>query len=154
MNGHMLYFPALVVAVVGGVTVAFGAIFPPVGFVVGPVTYVCAAAILVLFFRMLFDSQCHRGIEAANRAMHGDQPFWAKWPRLNDPQLGLFGSRVGDKSLLFVRAVLFCECGVAMLFSHMRPDLTLLAAASFGVAMMLSLLDVGLRHSAPDPIVR
>ena len=82
MSKHVLYFPALVVAVVGGVTVAVGAVFPPVGFFVGPVTYVGAAAILVLFLRMLFDPRCHRGIEAANREMHGDQPFRAKWPRL------------------------------------------------------------------------
>jgi len=66
----------------------------------------------------------------------------------------LFGSRAGDKSPLFVRAVLLCEFGVAMLFSHARPDLTLLAAASFGVAIMLSLFDVGLKRSAPDPSVR
>ena len=153
MSRHLLYFPALVVAVVGGVTVAVGAIFPPVGFFVGPVTYVCAAAILVLFLRMLFDPRCHRGIEAANREMHSDQPFRAKRPRLNDPQWGLFGSRAGDKSLLFVRAVLFCEFGVAMLLSRVRPDLTLLAAASFGVAIMLSLLHVGLKRSAFDPSV-
>lgn len=150
----MLYFPALVVAVVGGVTVVVGAIFPPVGFLVGPVTYVCAGAISVLFLRMLFDPRCHRYIEAANREMHGDQPFRAKWPRLNDPQWGLFGSRAGDKLLLLVRVVLLCEFGVAMLFGHMRPDLTLLAAASFGVAIMLSLLDIGLKRSAPNFSVR
>jgi len=151
MCRHVLYFPALVVAVVGGVTVAVGAIFPPVGFVVGPVTYVCAAATLVLFLRMLFDPRCHRGIEAANKEMHGDQPFQSDWPRLNDPQWGLFGSSAGNKSLLFVRAALFCELGVAMLFSGVRPDLTLLAAASSGVAIMLSLLHVGLKRSALDP---
>lgn len=153
MSRHVLYFPALIVAVAGGVTVALGVIFPPVGSFVGPITYVCAAALLVLFLRMLFDPRCHRGIEAANREMHGDQPFRAKRPRLNDPQWGLFGSHAGDKSLLFVRAVLFCEFGVAMLFSRARPDLTLLAAASFGIAIMLSLLHIGLKRSAPDPRV-
>ena len=54
-------------------------------------------------------------------------------------------------NLLFIRAVLFCELGVAMLFSRVRPDLMLLAAASFGVAIMLSLLHVGLKRSALDP---
>lgn len=151
MSRHSLYFPALVVSVVGGVTVAVGAIFPPVGFIVGPVTYVCAAAILILFLRMLFDPRCHRGINAANKEIHGGQPLETKWLRLNDPQWGLFGSSAGDKSLLFIRAVLFCELGVAMLFSRVRPDLMLLAAASFGVAIMLSLLHVGLKRSALDP---
>ena len=153
MNRHALYLPALAVAVVGGATVAFGAIYRLGDFIVRPVTYVCGATTLILFLRMLFDPRCHRGLETANREMHGDQPFRAKWPKLSDPQWGLFGSRAGDKSLLFVRAVLSCEFGVALLFSRVRPDLTLLAAASFGVAMMLSLLHVGLKPSAPDPSV-
>lgn len=131
-------------------TVAFGAIYPTVGFLVRPLTYICTAAILVLFLRMLLDPRCRSGIEAANREMHGDQPFRVKWPRLNDPQWGLFGSRAGDKSLLFIRAVLLCELGAAMLFGRVRPDLTLLAAASFGVAVMLSLLHLGLKPSVAD----
>lgn len=150
MSIHTLYFPALVIAVVGGVIVAVGAVYPSVGFIVRPVTYVCAAAILVLFLRMLFDPGRRHGIRVANREMHGDPLFPVKWPKLSDSQWGLFGSRIGDKSLLFVRAVLFCEFGVAMLFSRVRPDLTLLAAASFGVAIMLSLLHVGLKQSATD----
>lgn len=154
MNKHALYFPALVVAVAGGATVAFAAIYPPVGALVRPVTYVCTAATLVLFLRMLFDPRCHRAIGAANREMHGDQPFGAKWPKLSDPQWGLFGSRAGDKSLLFIRAALFCEFGVAMLLSGVRPDLTLLAAASFGVAIMLSLLHIGLKPSEANSSVR
>lgn len=153
MSRHALYFPALAIAVVGGATVALGAIYPLGGFFVRPVTYVCAAATLVLFLRMLFDPRCHRGVETANRKIHGDQPFRANWPKLSDPQWGIFGSSAGDKWLLLVRAVLFCEFGVAMLFSRVRPDLTLLAAASFGVAIMLSLLHVGLKPSAPNPSV-
>lgn len=83
--------------------------------------------------------------------MHGGQSFRSRWPKLRDPEWGLFGSRAGDKSLLFVRTALFFEFGVAMLFGRVRPDLTLLAAASFGVAIMLSLLNVGLKPSAPHP---
>lgn len=154
MNVHALYYPALVVAVVGGATVVFAAFYPPAGFFVRPVTYTCAAATLVLFLRMLFDPRCHRGIEAANQEIHGGQPFRAKWLGLNDPQWGVFGSRVGGKALLWVRAVLFCEFGVAMLFGRAQPDLTLLAAASLGAAMMLSLLHVGLKSSETDPSVR
>ena len=151
MSKHALYFPALAIAAVGGATMAFGAIYPPVGFFVQPMTYFCAAATLMLFLRMLFDPRCHRGIEAANRELLGDQPFRAKWPKLNDPQWGLFGSRGGDKSLMFVSAVLFCEVVVAMPFSRVRPELLLLAAASLGVTMMLSLIHIGLSCSAADP---
>ena len=154
MNRHVLYFPALVVAITGGATAVLGAIYPSVGFYIRPVTYVCAATILILFARMLFDPRCHSGIKAANREMQGDQPFRAKWPKLGDPKWGLFGSGVGDRPLLLVRAVLLCEFGVAMLFGGVRPDLILLAGASFGVAMLLSLLHAGLQLSASGSKVR
>jgi len=153
MNKHVLYFPALVVATTGGATVALGALYP-VGIYIRPVTYLCATTILILFVRMLFDPRCHRGIEAANREMQGSQLFRARWPKLKDPKWGLFGSGVGDRPLLVVRAVLFCEFAVTMLFGGVRPDLTLLAGASFGVAMLLSLLHASLQPSVNDPKVR
>lgn len=153
MNPYALHYPALFVAVVGGGTVALATIQPSVGLFVRPVTYVCAAATLALFLRMLFDPRCHRGIGAASREMQGVQPFRTKWPKLNDARWGLFGSRAGDKSLLWVRAVLFCEFVAAMLFGRERPELTLLAAASFGIAMMLSILHIRLKASGTDPSV-
>src|SRR5437868_12296671 len=116
MRPHALYFPSLAVALAGGAAVVFSALYQPArAAVVGPMTYVCASVALVLFVRILLDPRCHKAIAAANREMHGDQPFRSKWPQLDDPQWGLFGNRAGDRLLLSVRALLLCEFGIALL---------------------------------------
>jgi hypothetical protein len=112
---------------------------------VRPATYVAAAVAAVLFLRMLFDPKCHRGINAAKREMRGDRPFGFRWISFSDPQWGLFGSRAGEPALLWVRAVLMGEFILAMLLSGKEgSDILLLAFAAFFVAMMLSIIHVGM----------
>ena len=102
----------------------------------------------MLFMRMLFDPQCRRGIDAANTELRGGQPlspFHFRRIGFFDPQWGVFGSRVGERPLQLVRTVLFFEFIVALVLTGRgRSDLLLLAAAAFAVAMMLSIIHLGL----------
>jgi hypothetical protein len=112
---------------------------------VRPLIWVAAAALAVLFLRMLFDPRCRRGIRAASRELQGDQIFRFRGPKLADPKWGLFGSRGGPRPLLIVRAVLWVEFLVALVLTGRgRPDILILASATFGIAIMLSLIHLGL----------
>ena len=113
--------------------------------IVRPLAMLAGAIVILLFLRVLFDPKCHRGIEAANREMMGDQGFQFRLIPILDAQWGLFGSRAGTPLLLAVRGILLIEALVAMLLIREAPGLTFLAFASLGVVMMLSLL-----HAAED----
>jgi hypothetical protein len=146
MRLHALYLPALVLATLCALVVA---ISPFVGtfqrLLVRPLTWAAAAALAVLFLRMLFDPRCHQGIRAANRELQGDQPFRLRGPKLTDPTWGLFGSRAGPRPLLIVRAGLGAEFLAALFLSGRGgPHTLLLAAAGFGIAIMLSIIHIGL----------
>lgn len=146
MTPRWLYWPSLLVAALGGAVVVVAVIFePPQEMIVRPLAILAAAIVTLLFLRMLFDPACHRGIEAANREMMGGQGFQFRLMPILDPQWGLFGSRGGTPLLLAVRGILFIEAIVTMFLVREAPTLTLLAFASFGVVMMLSLL-----HAAED----
>ncbi len=147
MRSHALYFPALVVAALGAALVAIGAFVQPLrAVVVYPMTLIVAAMAIVLFLRMLFDPQCRRGIDAANAELRGGRPWpTARRIKFSDPEWGLFGSRSGNRPLQVVRAALLLEFIVTLLLTGKgRTDLLLLAAASFAVAMALTIIHVGL----------
>ena len=153
MRSHALYWPALLVASVAGAILAISASFELARAVlVRPATIVTAGVAFVLFLRMLFDPQCHRGIDAANKEIQGDQPFRFRWIRPLDPQWGLFGSRTGMRSLQAVRAVILFEFITTLfLAGKNETDLLLLAVSAFAVVIMLSVIHAGLntqvRHS-------
>lgn len=148
MKSHMLYLPGLVVCAFSAATVALSTFSEPVrSALVQPMTFVSLGVLLALFFRMLFDAQCRRGIDAANIELRGGAP----WPgkirpfMFFDPQWGLFGSRMGGRFLQLIRAILFGEFLIALVFSHkVRPDLLVLTASAFGVTVMLTIIHVGL----------
>ena len=151
MRSHALYFPALVVAAVGAALVAISLFVEPLrAALVYPMTLVAAAVTIALFLRMLLDPRCRRGINAANAELRGGRP----WPsvrrvKFSDPEWGLFGSRSGNRPLQVLRAVLFFEFIVALVLTGRdRTDLLLLAAASFAVTMMLSIIHIGLNTQA------
>ena len=147
MRLHALYFPAWMVAAIGAVLVPLSLSVEPLrGALVYPMTLVAAAATIVLFLRMLFDPRCRRGIDAANAELRGGRS-WPSMRRIKffDDEWGLFGTRSGDRPLQLVRAVLFVEFIVALVLTGSeRTDLLLLAAASFAVTMMLSIIHIGL----------
>jgi hypothetical protein len=149
MRSHALYLPALVLASVCAVVVAITPFLePPQRMLVRPLIWIAAAALAVLFLRMLFDPRCHRGIWTANRKLQGDQPFRFRGPKLTDPEWGLFGTRGGPRPLLFVRAVLSVEFLAALILTGRgRPDTLMLASAAFGIAIVLSLIHLGLNTS-------
>jgi len=106
---------------------------------------------IVLFFRLLFDPRCRRGIDAANREMMGGNGFKFRLIPIFDARWGTFGTRVGSPLLLAVRAVLFVELAAAMVLTGRGvPDLLFLAMASFFVVMLLSLIHVGVAGNAPS----
>ena len=108
-------------------------------------TLVAAGCLLLLFFRVLFDPACRSGINAANKELQGNQPFRLRWTGPFNRDWGLFGSRMGDRPLQIVRAILLVEFILALvLTSHDRPDLLLLSATSFAIAIILTILHVGL----------
>jgi hypothetical protein len=150
VNRYALYWPALIVATVGAGLVAIGAVSEPVRETLArPVTYVAAGVTVILFLRMLFDPACRRGIDAANKEIQGERPFAPRWSGFSDNEWGLFGSRTGDRPLQLIRAILFIEFVVALLLaSEGATDLLLLATASFAVAMILSIIHVGLNTAA------
>jgi hypothetical protein len=150
MRSHVLYLPALALASLCAIVVAISPFAEPAREVlVRPLTWVAAAVAALLFLRMLLDPQWHRGIWAANRELQGDRPFRLRGPKLTDPQWGLFGSRGGTRPLLLVRAVLFLEFIAALVSSGVgKPDVLFLASAGFAVAIMLSLIHIGLNMPA------
>ena len=151
MKSHSLYFPALTVAGLGAALVPLSLFVEPLRVsLVYPMTLVAAAATIVLFLRMLLDPRCRRGIDVANAEMRGGRP-WPNTRRLkfSDPEWGLFGTRSGSRYLQILRAVLFFEFVAALVLpGRGRTDLLLLAATSFAVTMMLSIIHVGLNTQA------
>lgn len=150
MRSHLLYWPSLLVAALGAVVVAVGAIHEPARTMVAvPLAWVAAGFVVVLFVRALFDPRVRRGIDAANREILGPHGFQFRRTKLNDPRWGVFGTQTGSPVLLAVRAVLFIELLAAMPFVGLvGSELLHLAAASAGVAMMLSFIHAGLAMAA------
>ncbi|WP_339872536.1 hypothetical protein [uncultured Brevundimonas sp.] len=149
MNSRLIYWPSLFVAALGGTVVGIGWAYEPARTLLArPLALLAAAVTTVLFLRMLLDPRCHRGIGAANREMMGGSGFKFRLTPIFDPDWGIFGSRAGSPLLLTIRAILFVEFGAAVVLSGGVPDLLHLAAASFAVAMMLSLLNVSLGRTA------
>ena len=147
MRSHALYLPALMIAATGAAVVALGLLFEPLrNILVKPVTLIVVGVLLVLFLRLLFDPKVRQGIYAANAELRGVKSWPGSFmPKPFDPEWGLFGSRMGDPPLQVVRVVSFAEFAVALLLSrHERPDLLILAAASFTVTLMLTIIGVGL----------
>lgn len=149
MTARWIYWPSLLVATLGSAVVAISAAYEPARkTLASPLALLAAAVAILLFLRMLFDPKCHRWIRAANQEMTGQHGVPFRLTPLLDPQWGLFGSRAGSPLLLIIRAVLAVEIIVVMLLLQGSPLLLLLAFASFGVVMMLSLLQVaGSVHS-------
>lgn len=149
MTARWIYWPSLLIATLGSAVVAISAAYEPARVTLAsPLALLAAAVAILLFLRMLFDPKCHRGIRAANQEMTGQHGVPFRLDPLLHPQWGLFGSRAGSPLLLIIRAVLAVEIIVVMLLLQGSPLLLLLAFASFGVVMMLSLLHVaGSVHS-------
>ena len=132
MNSRLIYWPSLFVAALGGTVVGIGWAYEPARTLLArPLALLAAAVTTVLFLRMLLDPR-----------------FKFRLTPIFDPDWGIFGSRAGSPLLLTIRAILFVEFGAAVVLSGGVPALLRLAAASFAVAMMLSLLNVSLGRTA------
>jgi hypothetical protein len=117
---------------------------------VAPVTLIAVAITAVLFLRMVFDAKIRSGIDAANLELRGDKPWPGNFlPKPLNREWGLFGTRMGDRPLQLIRVVCFGEFLLALVVSrHDRPDLLFLAAASFSLTIMLTIIHVGLNTEA------
>jgi hypothetical protein len=148
MRSHALYYPALVVSALGATIVVLSVFLVSVrAAAVRPMTFVAVAVVVALFFRMLFDPRCRRGIDAANIELRGGAPWPGKVRPFMyfDPQWGLFGTRTGDRSLQVIRLILFIEFVTALVLSgDHETDLLLLSMFSFAATMLLTIIHVGL----------
>lgn len=140
MNSGLLYWPSMLVAVVGGAVVAVSGAYEPARMMLAPLALLAGAIVTLLFLRILLDPRCHRGIEAANREMMGEHGFQFRLTPILDPQWGIFGSRGGTPLHMTVRAFLILECIVVMLLPGDATSLVLLAFGSLGIVMLLSML--------------
>lgn len=146
MRSHFLYWPSLIIAAIGAalvpVAVASGAVR---GTVTRPMTILEAATTVLLFLRMLFDRKCLNGINAASIEIRDDPRRFGFRRSLTDPKWGLFGSRLGERPLQVVRAILWFEFIAAVILAgRSRADILSLAASAFAVTMMLSIIFAGL----------
>ena len=147
MRSHALYIPALVLAALGAAIALIGTFSEPVReTLVRPMAIIAMAAVILLFLRILFDPQCRRGIDAANVELRDGSPWPGRFRIMFfDPEWGLFGSRMGGRSLQLIRTVLFLEFVVALVLTRNdNTDLLLLAAGSFAMTIMLTIIHVGL----------
>ena len=146
MERSWLHWPALGIAAVGAMVVPVAAFSSVVRrAIVGPLTLVEVAVVILLFLRMLFDVRVRRGIDATNLELQGGQLFRFRRRRVFDPEWGLFGSRTGDLPLQIVRAVLFAEfIATVALAGVLGVDTMYLATSGFAVATALTLLCAGM----------
>ena len=150
MGRHLLYLPSLGVAFLGVLVFVAALVLDPVRqFAVRPVTALAAAFAGLLFLRGLFDPKVHRGTAAANRELSPAGTFLFRRRPLFDPEWGVFGSRTGGPALRLVRSIA-CLAFALSLFGG-PLDLVWLAFWTAGVAMVLSLLHVGLAAAGPSP---
>lgn len=150
MKTHPLYLPSLVLASLCAVVIAVSPFLkPPESALLRPLTWVAGGALGLLFLWMLASGRRLGGIEAANRELRAKRPFRLLGPGLTDPEWGLFGSRSGPKPLAIVRAVLWAEFMAALVFAGRNgSQVLLLASAAFGLAIVLSVIHVGLNTGA------
>lgn len=132
---------ATAVALLGMVAPSFRATVVP------PTTALTAAVAVSLFFRILFSSTYRADIDRANLEMKGDDPWPGKPKPLSDKMWGLFGTRAGNASLLWLRAVLVMGLiPVALLQAWLGTEVLYLWLAAAFVVMQLSLMHAAL-HS-------
>ena len=150
MKERWLYLPAMAMAGWCAILVFASPLVPMVRTsLVRPSFYLAAAVGALLFLRMLFDPKCRRGIMAANSEMRGSQTGRSWAPSFFDPGWGLFGSRLGSRALLGLRAILLVEFGLTIITGDGRPtDVPLLAFTGLMIVMLLGLIHLGV--STPD----
>ncbi len=138
----------LVIAVLAG-CVAVAAVFaPPVHQILFPATLFVAAMAVLLFLRMLFSRTYREGVKAVNRQMGDGQPM----KRFGDPHWGVFGRRVGEPVLLWVRLVLVLGIPpLGLLMNVIGKDVLLLWFAGSCVIMEVSIMYAALRTPS-DPL--
>jgi hypothetical protein len=106
-----------------------------------PATWFVSGVAALWFLRLLTSRTYVRGFDLVNLAMLRGEPWPGKDLPFRDPDWGLFGSRVGDRLLLWVRAVLFLGALPAFLVQHWSdiPAGDLWFAATF-LAIELSII--------------
>ena len=146
MKDRWLYLSSLSVAGVCGVLIPVCTLSTSAHrLLVRPCIIVAAATAATLLVRILLDPKCRRGINIVNRDLQGGRAIGFRSIRLSDGEWGLFGKRTGSPTLFLVRATLFVEFCVAMLVSGSRGnDLLVLAFAAFSIAILLSIIHIGL----------
>lgn len=106
-----------------------------------PSIYAVGGCALALFLRVLFSRFYRRGIDGANKAIQGTDPWPGKGKSLFDPEWGLFGKRAGTPTLLWVRAVLLFGIVPAQIVQEQTGvEVGSLWVASTFVVMQLSLM--------------
>ena len=108
------------------------------------VIVISAGFLATLFLRALFDPACHRAVNAANKELKGDRPLKLRWALIFDRTWGLFGSRMGGGYLKLIRPILLAEFVLGLLTNGSGESglPLLLAAAGFGTAIMLTIIQL------------
>ena len=106
MRDRKLRVFSLWAAGLAGSLALFGFTFQQVRPLLMPSTLFVGALAGLLFLRMLLSRFYRKGVDLANLAMQGDNPWPGKPKKFSDPEWGLFGKRTGTSPLLWIRALL------------------------------------------------
>ncbi len=137
------------IAAFAGAVALGGILFAPMRPIIYPTTILVGGAAALLFIRMLFSRIYRRGVNALNREMLGADPLWSAKPKtFGDPEWGLFGSRAGSPSLLWLRAILCVGIIPTALLQHwIGLDVVTLWFAGAFVAVELSIMHAALAQA-------
>ncbi len=137
------------IAAFAGVISLASIAFSPIRSILFPATIVVGGTAVFLFVKMLCSRAYRRGFDAAIREMQGSDPWPGRAKRFNDPDWGLFGSRVGSPALLWVRAILVLGIlPMGLLQNWIGMDAVLLWFAGGFVAAELSIMHLALSQYA------
>jgi hypothetical protein len=116
---------------------------------VRPMIWFVAIVAAVLFLRFVFDWRLQQGVWALNTEMQGpNYPFTFRWISFRDPQWGVFGSRMGPRSLIVARLVVFAEMTLSCYVARTHPDVLLLAFVAFVLSIIMWMVPAGLDEAA------
>jgi hypothetical protein len=131
MKSHVLLLPGLILAGLGGLAAIAGVFSNAIRHtIIYPTTWLVCGGIVILFLRALLDRRCRNGLNSIRSKVA---------PRLTGTPLAVLTTMLW---LLFLVTLFLSILGGQPL------DIALLAGASFGVSLMLTMVDLGLRLNA------
>lgn len=103
----------------------------------------------LLFVRLMFSPDFHYAISRANAEMLEDRAMFFFLIRLNDPDWGLFGAKMGQGYIVPLRLVLMAEFLLVFLVPSDRPALGFMFFS--GNVLWILLVQAQMRNHYPRP---